>query len=105
MRQHIGEYIDVQAKLDAMDEERKKSTYGVNNTYLTFQMHNARCGEEQYDVTWDYIHNADHFRYRNNEIFKVMKAEAANYFGGLCTAKQAADYVQNRISLYLAEQS
>ncbi|MBQ2750562.1 MAG: hypothetical protein IJF34_12330 [Clostridia bacterium] len=105
LRQHIGEYIDVQAKLDAMDDERKKSTYGVNNTYLTFQMHNARCGEEQYDVTWDYIHNADHFRYSNNEIFKVMKAEAANYFGGLCTAKQAAEYVQNRISLYLAEQS
>ncbi|MBR4865203.1 MAG: hypothetical protein IKU11_00835 [Clostridia bacterium] len=104
LQQHIGAYVDVQAKLDAMDDELKKIPYAVNNTYLTFQMLNARCGEGQYDVTWDYIHNADHFRYTNNEIFEVMKEEAANYFGGSITAKQAAEYVQNRISLYLAEQ-
>ncbi|MBQ2748798.1 MAG: carbohydrate ABC transporter substrate-binding protein [Clostridia bacterium] len=68
-------------------------------------MHNLKCGEKQYKATWDYIHNADHFRYADNELFDVMKKEAVNFFGGQTTAKQAAEYVQNRISLYLAEQS
>ena len=67
-------------------------------------VHNLKCGEEQYKATWDYINNADHFRYADNELFDVMKKEAANFFGGQITAKQAAEYVQNRISLYLAEQ-
>ena len=35
----------------------------------------------------------------------VMTEEAYRYFAGDITAKQAAEYAQNRISLYLAEQS
>ena len=34
-----------------------------------------------------------------------MNEEAYRYFAGDITAAQAADYVQNRISIYLAEQS
>ena len=79
--------------------------YVLTSEYHHALQHNMRCGKEQYDITWSYVERADHFRYTNNEIFNVMKEEAANYFGGLCTAKQAAEYVQNRISLYLAEQS
>ncbi|MBQ2749353.1 MAG: hypothetical protein IJF34_06195, partial [Clostridia bacterium] len=79
--------------------------YVLTSEYHYALQHNMRCGKEQYDITWSYVERADHFRYTNNEIFNVMKEEAANYFGGLCTAKQAAEYVQNRISLYLAEQS
>ena len=63
-----------------------------------------RCGEEQYEITWKYIESADHLQYYENEIHKVIYEEAGRYFGGMITAKQAADYVQNRISLYLAEQ-
>ena len=69
------------------------------------QLQNSMSGEEPYKTTWSYIHNADHFVYTQNEIYEVMKKEAASYFSGTITAKQAADYVQNRISLYLAEQS
>ena len=69
------------------------------------QLQNSMSGEEPYKTTWSYIHNADHFVYTENEIYEVMKKEAASYFSGTITAKQAADYVQNRISLYLAEQS
>jgi len=33
-----------------------------------------------------------------------MNEEAYRYFDGDITASQAAEYVQNRVSLYLAEQ-
>ena len=33
-----------------------------------------------------------------------MNEEAYRYFDGEITASQAAEYVQNRVSLYLAEQ-
>ncbi|MBQ6990241.1 MAG: hypothetical protein IJN58_04220, partial [Clostridia bacterium] len=64
----------------------------------------VKCGQEQYEITWEYIQNADHLQDYKNEISAVISEEAGRYFGGMITAKQAADYVQNRISLYLAEQ-
>ena len=67
--------------------------------------HNMKCGQEQYEKTWDLISRADHFQYFRNEVFDVMLEEARRVFYNAITAKQAADYVQNRISLYLAEQS
>ncbi len=77
----------------------------VNLTRLDARIHNSMCGQTQYEVTWDYIESADHLAYNTNELYAVMLEEAKRYFGGAITAKQAADYVQNRISLYLAEQS
>lgn len=61
--------------------------------------------EERYERTWDYIEKGDHFQYFRNEIFDVMYEEAGRYFAGSISAKQAAEYTQNRISIYLAEQS
>jgi len=65
---------------------------------------NRGCGQEQYDKTWEVIIRGDHFQYFRNEVYDVMYEEAGRFFSGSSTAKQAADYVQNRISLYLAEQ-
>ena len=58
----------------------------------------------RYEDTWKIIRSADHFWYFRNAVFDVMMEESLRYFTGDITAKQAADYVQNRISLYLAEQ-
>ena len=70
-----------------------------------YEIKNRKCGQEQYDLTWECIRRGDHFQYFRNEVFDVMYEEAGRFFSGSITAKQAADYVQNRISLYLAEQS
>ncbi|MBQ4624782.1 MAG: hypothetical protein IJB51_09625, partial [Clostridia bacterium] len=59
---------------------------------------------KRYNDTWNIIRNADHYRYFRNAVFDVMTEEAYRYFAGDITAKQAAEYVQNRVSLYLAEQ-
>ncbi len=68
------------------------------------QQYNMRCGQGQYDATWDYIEKADHLRYYDSELHRVIRNEAQSFFSGSITAEKAADYVQNRISLYLAEQ-
>lgn len=60
--------------------------------------------QRRYEDTWKIIHSADHLWYFRNAVFDVVMEEAYRYFAGEITATQAADYVQNRISLYLAEQ-
>lgn len=67
-------------------------------------MHNMKCGPEQYEKTWEYIRAGDHFQYFRNELFDVIYQEANRFFHNAITAEQAAEYVQNRVSLYLAEQ-
>ena len=58
-----------------------------------------------YEDTWKIIRQADHLQFWRNAVFDVMNEEAYRYFAGDITAKQAAEYVQNRVSIYLAEQS
>ena len=49
------------------------------------------------------IFESDHFYCRENPVYEVIAEEASRFFRGEITAKQAAEYVQNRISIYLAE--
>ena len=97
-------HVDPEAEVAALDEESAKYPNVVMSIRNAAQIHNMQCGQEQYDITWSYIEKADHFGYAENEIYKVMLAEAGSYFAGSITAEKAAEYVQNRISLYLAEQ-
>ncbi|MBQ2749899.1 MAG: hypothetical protein IJF34_08965 [Clostridia bacterium] len=60
--------------------------------------------QRRYEDTWGIIRQADYYRYYRNAIFDIMMEEGQRYFDGDITAKQAAEYVQNRVSLYLAEQ-
>ena len=56
-------------------------------------------------MTEEWIGKADQFIYINNkELNEILNSEANRYFAGEITAKQAAEYVQNRVSIYLAEQ-
>ncbi|MBQ2749797.1 MAG: hypothetical protein IJF34_08445 [Clostridia bacterium] len=96
---------ELETETAAIAEEGSSHTISKDNFNTLLLIQNSQCGEEQYEITWDYIRSADHFRYTGNEIFDVMREEAGRYFAGSITAKQAADYIQNRVSLYLAEQS
>ena len=60
--------------------------------------------DQQVSITWELLEGADHFHYAKNKLSDVMMEEAMRYFAGEITATQAAEYVQNRISIYLAEQ-
>ncbi|MBR6764053.1 MAG: extracellular solute-binding protein, partial [Clostridia bacterium] len=61
--------------------------------------------EEDIAFTREAVSRADHLRCSEGELYDVMREEAGRYFAGQITASQAAKYTQNRISLYLAEQS
>ena len=50
------------------------------------------------------VENSYGYLYTENEIMKVMREEALRFFAGELTAEKAAEYVQNRVSIYLAEQ-
>ncbi len=104
LRRLLDGYIDPEARIAGLRDELKKDPAEVAHVRDVTNWHNVKCGQEQYEITWEYIQNADHLQYYKNEISAVISEEAGRYFGGMITAKQAADYVQNRISLYLAEQ-
>jgi len=48
--------------------------------------------------------SADHI-IRGDVIIDIVSEESASYFSGHITAEKAAEYIQNRVSIYLAEQS
>ncbi|MBQ9931692.1 MAG: hypothetical protein IJO79_05000, partial [Firmicutes bacterium] len=100
----IDGYVNPEEEIAALSEESQKDASLVAFIRNDVLRHNMKCGQRQYDITWSYIEKADHFGYAENEIYKVMLAEAGSYFAGSITAEKAAEYVQNRISLYLAEQ-
>ena len=60
--------------------------------------------DQQVSATWEILEASDHFHYTKNKLSDVMMEEASRYFSGQITAKQAAEYIQNRVSIYLAEQ-
>ena len=106
LRRLIDGYVDPEEEVAKIKPEvAKEFPNTVYHIRYNVQNYDMRCGQEQYEITWSYINNADHLRYHDSEIHKVIVNEAASFFSGSITAKQAADYVQNRISLYLAEQS
>ncbi|MBE7000831.1 MAG: hypothetical protein E7428_11685 [Ruminococcaceae bacterium] len=61
--------------------------------------------QRRYEDTWKIIRQANHLKYFRNAVFDVIAEEAYRYFAGEITVSQAAEYVQNRVSIYLAEQS
>ena len=104
LRRLMNGYVDPEEEVAALSEESASIASVVIAIRNDAIVHNMKCGQEQYEITWEYIHKADHLQYYQNELFDVIHEEAGRYFGGMITAKQAAEYVQNRISIYLAEQ-
>ena len=98
-------YLDPEAEAASANPEAVKIDPNVA-AMLKYdaQAYNAKCGETQYEVTWDYIEKADHLRFYDSELQKVIRNEAQGFFTGSITAEKAAEYIQNRIQLYLDEQ-
>ena len=48
--------------------------------------------------------SADHYEGLGSEISKIVQEEGLRYLHGEITAEKAAEYIQNRVSIYLAEQ-
>ena len=64
----------------------------------------SRSVKKDADAVRAAILSSDHFYCRENPVYDVIAEEASRFFRGEITAAQAAEYVQNRVSIYLAEQ-
>ena len=64
----------------------------------------AEISEQVQIALWDTLSTADHYMFCNEDILFVVEDEAFRYFAGEITAEKAAEYIQNRVSIYLAEQ-
>ena len=55
------------------------------------------------EIAYEIVAGADYY-VMLGPVVDIVKEEANRYFAGEITAAQAAEYVQNRVSIYLAEQ-
>lgn len=62
--------------------------------------------QEQRDMVAEYILGCDTiYGVMDPDIYDICMEEAGSYFSGECSAKEAADMIQNRASLLLSEKS
>lgn len=53
----------------------------------------------------DYINSIDKVSAYDYDVFNIIQEEAAYFFNGEHTAEQAAEFIQNRVSILISEQS
>jgi len=61
--------------------------------------------EEEIDILRNAINNATRLRSDDFTIWNLVSESASDFFGGRNTAEVAARIIQNRVSIYLAEQA
>lgn len=76
-----------------------KETQAALDELLVFE-----DGELKKEFFEEILKEINRFVYPMNDVTEVILEESSRYFAGDITAKQAAEYIQNRISIYLAEQ-
>ena len=105
----------IQGNFDIMNGREMKFSVNVTESERDinvqeefFKMHEIvyyKKGEsDRIALTRKLIDTADFYDYGNNEIYDVLWSEVNKYFSGEITAEKAAEYIQNRVSIYLAEQ-
>lgn len=61
--------------------------------------------QEQYDAVLALIHSTHRVLRYDESIQSIISAETASFFAGETTAEETASRIQNRVRLYIAEQS
>lgn len=86
---------------DAMNKDNAGSFSMAMSDDFTFESRPAT--EEEIDSMRHLIDTAKGGRTVNNEILSIITEEAASYFAGQKTAKEAADIIQSRVQIYVSE--
>jgi ABC-type glycerol-3-phosphate transport system substrate-binding protein len=68
--------------------------------WITFTVPDTRYE----DAFWELLDKANGVYEANPSLMEIVWSEAQAYFAGDKTAEQAAENIQSRVSLYLAEQ-
>ncbi|MBR0143003.1 MAG: hypothetical protein IJM21_02350 [Clostridia bacterium] len=84
-------------------EEIEGYSINVKENGAILESYGQKSGSESRALTEEWIGKADQFVYIASEINEVLTSEANRFFAGEITAEKAAEYIQNRVSIYLAE--
>ena len=61
--------------------------------------------QEETDAILELIETTDTLFQYDGTVMDILMEESLNYYNGQCTAEAAAQYIQNRVQLYLDEQA
>lgn len=95
----------INASFDKMVEDSQKKQ-GINETFMgIYEI--PPLTQEDCDMLKEYIKTADIVQnhYYNSEVSKICNEEVQAFFAGEQTSDETADYIQNRVSIMLSEQS
>ena len=84
------------AMLDPSDENFPVQSDEYNMQSLT---------QEDVDYLLDMIDSIDHIKFRYDGVTNIMIEEMELWLNGSQTTEQTIEYLQNRVGIYLAEQS
>lgn len=68
-------------------------------------MYSDEISQEESQAMRDLVYGAETLRDMESPIFLIVKEEAAAYFAGDKTAEEVAEIIENRVKIYLSEQS
>ena len=84
------------------EEQKFVKTYN----YDTYEYHAEPLNDEDVDDLRRYVLSCDTvYNSFPSEVTKICMEEAESYFSGRCSARDAAEMIQNRASLWISEQS
>lgn len=87
--------IFIAARQDVMEEREREYQ----------QMYSDQLTEEQSRYVQDLVLGATHLRVMDSPVVAMVKEEAAAFFAGDKTAQEVAEIIENRVQIYLSEQS
>ncbi len=62
------------------------------------------ASESEMNLLRDYIDGIRVCYFQDDTVYNILTEEVEMYFAGDCTAEEAAEMIQNRVSIYLSEQ-
>ncbi|MBR4669969.1 MAG: extracellular solute-binding protein [Butyrivibrio sp.] len=83
------------------EKEYYDDTYYIGNEEITLKP----LTQEEVDFLTDFILSIDKFYRYSEEVHEIISEEAKAYFSGQKSAKEVADIIQSRLTIYINENS
>ncbi len=95
----------IDAAIDKAMEYTKYNSYSINSSYITIDDTGYFISEGMKQKVADYIRRVELRPYYNTEFDSIFREENLAVLAGEKSAEEAADMVENRISIYMSEKS
>ena len=104
LAEFLAYFFYEEERVTAQDEAMLFSISSKETQAALDELLELENGELRKEFLETALREADRFSYPINAVAEVILDEARRYFAGQITAEKAAEYIQNRVQLYLDEQ-